>query len=177
MCVRTWLLTAPRWVHRVVSGGLFAVFMTVFFGVQDDSSWVTALIGGVVSGVVFGLIMGSWSHRTARGTHAVIGALTPGERRRAARASWRGPVPAEPAVRDAAVRMIDHQLTLYLPLRALTLVVGVLMLALYVAVALTSSPWWWAVAALWAGMITLSLLAPRRLRQRRDQLTGAPAVN
>ena len=174
--MRTWLLTAPRWVHRVVSGVLFGGSTALVPGVRGDSSWPASLAGGVVAGLVFGLVMGSWSYRTARGTRAAIGDLSPRERRTAARASWRGEAPTDPAVRDAAVRMIDHQLALYLPLRAFTLVVGVLMLALYVVAAFVSSTWWWLVAPVWAGMVTLSLLAPVRLRRRRAWLTGAPVV-
>ena len=174
--VRTWLLTAPRWVHRVVSGVLFGSSTVVCCAVQEGCSWVAALLGGAVGGVLFGLVMGSWSHRTASGTHAVVAGLTPAERRTAARVSWRGPAPEDVAVRAGAVRMIDHQLALYLPLRAFTLVVGVLMRALYVVAAFVSSTWWWLVAPVWAGMVTLSLLAPVRLRRRRAWLTGAPVV-
>jgi Flp pilus assembly protein TadB len=175
--VRTWLLTAPRWVHRAVSGVLFGGFMTVFLGLEDGGSWPAAVLGGVVGGLLFGLVMGSWSHRTARGTRAAIGELGPRERRIAARASWRGDVPADPDVCRAAVRMIDHQLALYLPLRTFTLVVGALFLAGYVVAAVLSSPWWWAAAAFWAGMLALSLLAPGRLRRRRALLTGTPALS
>ncbi|QXG77692.1 hypothetical protein KUM42_09440 [Modestobacter sp. L9-4] len=175
--MRTWLLTAPRWVHRVASGVLFGGLTAVFYGLEDDHSWTAALVGGVAGGVLFGLVMGSWSYRTARGTHAVVAGLTPAQRRTAARVSWHGPAPHDPAVRAAAVRMIDHQLALYLPLRAFTLIVGVLMLALYVMAALVSSPWWWLVVPVWVGMITLSLLAPARLRRRRALLTGAPALS
>ncbi|MFQ1002207.1 hypothetical protein [Modestobacter sp. SSW1-42] len=175
--MRTWLLTAPRWVHRVVSGVLFGGLMTVFHGVQDGNSWTAAVLAGLVAGTFFGLVMGSWSYRTARGTQAAIGELSPRERRAAARASWRGDVPGDPAVRGAAVRMIDHQLALYLPLRAFTVVVGVLLLAGYVVAALVSSPWWALAAVCWAGMVALSLLAPRRLRRRRALLTGAPALS
>ena len=174
--MRTWLLTAPRWVHQVTSGVLFAVVWTGISLAEDhDAPWAT--VGGVVAGVLFGLLMGAWSHRTAQGTRVAIGELTPHERRVAARAGWRGDVPADPAVRAAAVRMIDHQLALYLPLRAFTLVVGAVFLAGYVLAALISSPWWWLAAAFWAGMLALSLLAPSRLRRRRALLTGAPAVS
>ena len=175
--MRTWLLTAPRWVHQVTSGVLFAVVWTAIWLVEDDDAPWAALVGGVVAGALFGLLMGAWSHRTAQGTRAAIGELTPRERRAAARASWRGDVPADPGVRAAAVRMVDHQLALYLPLRAFTLVVGAVFLAGYVLAALISSPWWWLAAAFWAGMLALSLLAPSRLRRRRALLTGAPAIS
>ena len=175
--MRTWLLTAPRWVHRVVSGVLFGGSTALVPGVRGDSSWPASLAGGVVAGLVFGLVMGSWSYRTARGTRTAIGDLSPRERRTAARASWRGAAPTDPAVRDAAVRMVDHQLALYLPLRAFTLLVGALFLVGYVVAAVVSAPGWWLAAAFWAGMVALSLLAPGRLRRRRAMLAGSPAVS
>jgi hypothetical protein len=169
MLMREWLTAQPRWVLSLVMGLSFAVLMTLQ-GPLRGNSWGEAALTGVISGALFGPLMGPYLHRLYRRQTDAVGALDPGTQRAAARAIRRGPVPMDPQVRAAAVRVIDYQLAEMRRRRWLSVVGFVLFMVLSTTLAITQSPWWWLAVAFWVAMAGMALVLPRRLQRRRAQL-------
>ncbi len=170
--MRAWLTAQPVWVLSVVTGLPFAAIMSVLNGLQGDG-WATAVITGVLGGVVFGALMGPFFRRMVRRQDEALGVVDPGVERAAVRALRRGPVPVDPQVRAAAVRLIDHQLAETARRRWLSVVALVAFVALSATLALTQSSWWWLAVGFWLALAALTVQVPRRLQKRRTQLLTA----
>ena len=169
--MRLWLLTAPRWVLVLVNGGLFAAFWIVWSHVVQERAWTESLITALLTGAVFGAFMGPYTHRLNEGLRAAVGTLT----REVRRAGWRGPAPADPEVRAAALRLVDHQQGEWQRRRTLNLTLFCVMTVLYAALAVTWSPWFWLASGFFAGMLVFSLAMDRWMSRRRQVLRGEPA--
>lgn len=105
------------------------------------------------------------SHRSA------VADFSPEIVRTARRFVWRGAIPEDPLVRAATVRLIDHLLVQNRRWGTFALVVCALATVLYVALAVSSgSPWWWAAAAGFAGMLGFGVFGPRWLKRRADRM-------
>jgi MFS family permease len=172
--VREHLLRAPWWVHSLMSGVPFGVVMALLERLRDDEPWGAAVSGGVPGGVLFGAVMGPFLQRQAARTLAATGPMAPWIRRAATRAAWRGPVPADPEVRAAALRVVDHQLAEWQRRRTFLVGTYAFFTGLCVVLALTSSAWWWLAALGFGGMLGVSVLMPGWLRRRRTLLQAAP---
>ncbi|ADB31146.1 hypothetical protein Kfla_2061 [Kribbella flavida DSM 17836] len=60
---------APWWVLALVSGGWFWIFMAVTSGLSPSYGWPAAILGGLVGGVVFGVLVATsviWTRRRRR---------------------------------------------------------------------------------------------------------------
>jgi hypothetical protein len=137
--MRSWWFNAPQWVLSLVMGGLFALFGGLYTWGQDGNP-VLALIAGLAGGLVFGLIMGRLLYRQFA---ALRHAMGPGSRealQTTARGAWRGPLPEDPAAREAALRLARYQLGELRRRRTVTYAVFAVALALETWLALTSSP-------------------------------------
>ncbi|MGX5653759.1 hypothetical protein ACWKWC_03200 [Geodermatophilus nigrescens] len=99
-----------------------------------------------------------------------MGTLDPETQRAAARAIRRGPVPADPQVRAAAVRVIDHQVAEMRSRRWLSIGGFVLFMVLSTTLAISQSSWWWLAVAFWVAMAGMAMVRPRRLQRLRAQL-------
>lgn len=172
--VRTWLLNAPRWALGLVSGLAFAVPWTLASWLLQGLAWESALVGGVVAGVVFGALMGRVQHRRNADRRRAIGGLSADQARQAQRAARRGPVPGDPAVRVAAEEIVSAQLAEFEGQRwwAPAFFGGLAVLAGVLAV--VEGPWWWLGVLLFGAFLLEHLRMRRRLQRRLAELRTAP---
>jgi hypothetical protein len=164
------------WVSAPVNGLVFALAMAGGHLLFDATSWSSALVRGGMGGLVFGALMAPVLYRQRRRLLAATAGLPEGQIASAARASIRGPVPADPLVRAAAARLSAQQGALLERQRLWgTPFFGVLT-AVTVWLAVTDSPIWWAALPVFGVLLWFQLLGPRRFR-RRAQLLGASATS
>jgi hypothetical protein len=168
------LLNAPTWVLVVVNGVPFGVVMGLWWFLVEGSSATTAVVGGAVAGLAFGAVLGPVQRRQARQAEASLGALTDRRDRNAAlRATWRGPVPDDPAIRSAAAELADEQHARLHRQRLWAPAVYATLTGLSAWLAVTGSPWWWCAVAFWIAAAVGTVLLRRRLGRRAELLRSA----
>lgn len=168
--VRAYLLGAPRWLLGLIQGLFFGVGMTVFSLVTTDRHWAGAVIGGLFGGVVFGLVMAPIAYRQNKGVREASGLTSPDDQRAALRAAVRGPVPSNPHIREAALRIAAQQRQEVLSKRLFSIVTFVAIGALNIFLAVTESPWWWFSVILFASLLSWQLWLPGHLARREPRL-------
>ncbi|MRJ76615.1 hypothetical protein GEV29_08715 [Aeromicrobium sp. SMF47] len=111
--MRSRLFLAPWPVQAFVSGVFFAAVVAVGVLVDDPQDWDGALLIGVIGGLVFGPLCGWGGVRAqTRWRRAAGSDLSDAELLVVHRAEAKGPVPADPRLRLAAVRAARHSLEL-----------------------------------------------------------------
>lgn len=166
------------WVQAMLLGVVFGVVMGLFAAHQSRGSGVAAgLVTGSIGGVLFGLVMGWVTRRQLvardRRTAAVTAGLTAERRTQALRASRRGPVPDDPAIRAAAAGLTRDQLEQSISYRSKNIAIfGVIGLLELVVLALTSSRWYWPAVLMFAAVIVTQWRQPQALR--RQACTAQP---
>jgi hypothetical protein len=107
--MRAYLNTAPRWILSLVYGLPFGAVMAIGI-VADNSSGAGEIVAfGLVAGVVFGICLTFATEKQRREIRAVIGDVPASELGTVFRAARRGPVPADPEIRAAALRLATHE--------------------------------------------------------------------
>jgi hypothetical protein len=114
----TRILLKPFWVRALASAGVLAIVEVADWcarGLPADPhesslSWLFTLVGRVVALAIFGVLVAAFTS-TSNGilTNALTG-LDPAQRSAAVAASFRGPVPVDAPVRDAAIRVAWRRL-------------------------------------------------------------------
>lgn len=170
--MRTRLLDAPWWVLGLVSGIPFGAVMAVT-SLLDGGSVGSAVVSAIVSGVIFGALMGVFQARMNRRAREAVGDVSADRAAVVHRSAVRGPVPDDPEVRGAAVRLVAHQLEQSRRNLVWSMVVfgAFLLLSVWLAVT-SSSPWWWGGVVFWCAFIGFSLWVPARLGRRLALLRG-----
>lgn len=163
------LSDVPWWAWSLVYSATFAA-VRVGVALLDTPGTMERVLLAVGGGLVAGALAGPFLARMNRRAGEAMGPLTPEEERQAARATMRGPVPADPRVREAAERLAEFRRAQNVRGRPVTTTVfGLSVLGcLYAAVSWTPL---WAVAAL--PLMTLagySFWLPAYLEQRIDLL-------
>lgn len=158
------------WVRVLTSGVPFGVLMGLFAAHRHGSDVVDGLITGTVSGVLFGWFM-SWATRRQevareQRTAAFTGRLILEHRALAVRASRRGPVPDDPAIRAAAAALTRDQLGQSISQRSKNIAIFGVIGLLELVLALTSSRWYWLAVLMFAALIVAQLRQPQALRRR-----------
>jgi Flp pilus assembly protein TadB len=126
-----------------------------------------AVLGGLVGGIFFGAVMAFSIDKRRRAMGAAVGDLPTGGAKAARRAADRGPIPTDPEIRAAAVRIATQQLDLLRPvLRRRFIVAMVLLLTFSVVGAVIESPWYLLYALVPALLLTSQWYLPRRIRRR-----------
>lgn len=154
----------------MLAGVPFATAVTVFSHHEHPGSWPRDIIGGLVAGIFFGVVMGRWAIGMIRAGSEAAGDLPARDLKTAQRAAQRGPVPLDPDIRRAAARLADHNLKQSLRVRWLGPIPFTFMTADYVWLAVGGTPWWWAAAAASAALAVAYLIWPSRLRRRSEVL-------
>jgi hypothetical protein len=172
--MRDRLLNAPWWVLSLVSGASFGLLWTVWRRLVEGDSWSAALVQGTLLGIFFGAVMGPVTHRQNRGLREAAAHSPEGLSRRVRRAAFRGPVPADPAVRDAARRVVVAQLRPLDGQRWWGPLFFVFVAALGVALGLSDSPWWFVPVPFWIAAAWGHVLLRRHLHRRAALLNTAP---
>lgn len=164
--VRAYLATAPVWVQSVIAGVLFGGCMTIWQAFRGNGSWPLWILLGVLAGVFFGAFIGRMIKRDFGGSRTELAALPLDQRRAAMRAAARGPAPADAKVRRAALRQAEAARRLLQRRWRFNLVVFSVAVVGYAALALTTTPWWWAAFAMFAALLAGQFASRRRLDRR-----------
>lgn len=164
--MRNFLVSAPGWLYAVVTGMLFGIPMIFVFGIGDGRT-VFAIAYGVVSGILFGAGM-AFATRKQRHEARVATASVPEANRSAAhRAVWRGPAPADPTIRAAALRLAEQQLRSTLRSRTAGVIIFTLGLGLAIANLFREPDWHdFLMPPLFALLLLGHWYWPKRLRSR-----------
>lgn len=160
--------TAPAWWRvlefTLLFGAVYAVGAVVMDSDEPAGSVVwTGLVGGLVSGVLFGAQSAGARQRFVR---ALPAGTTPAQVRAAVRASRRGPVPRDPVVRVVTTVLLRQRAAGVLSSRRSSAVVGAVGTVVAVVLAVTSGPGWWLLAAVFLYALVEAFWAPRRLTAR-----------
>jgi hypothetical protein len=175
------LKDAPAWQFGVCCGVLFGVLFGLGLRYLMDETWTAALVSAALGAPFFGLSMALVRRRERQlmgGFRAMN--LTARQQRAAQRASWRGPVPDDPAVRAAAAEFARVQLRRlgarwFRVLAAGLFVVEMLSLVLNVLDGdVLDGDRWTRIVVPAAGAVLFGsfLLWPRRLHQRLKALSS-----
>ncbi|MFI5706661.1 hypothetical protein [Kribbella sp. NPDC051620] len=166
-----WLFLLLNWVSVTV---LLFIALTIQFAVRPvdlDPSATWKLLIAAVSGLLIAAPL-TWSLKQRwRLQDRAMGDAPVDVRRAAAKAAWKGPVPADPEVRAAALRLAEEHLAKTRKARVLVFVGVGLVLISAVASAVTGSPWRLLFVALYVPLLVTVLRAPGRLRRRIAQLS------
>lgn len=175
-------LNIKPWVAGAVAGLGFGGIFGVITGIGNPHDWPFTVGLGLVTGLLLAVTMAfsmrNWQRRLA----PAVEGLSPEARKAAYRAAGRGPAPAEPEVRAAALEIAEQQLARVRKVQILLVIAtvcGVLSAVLMTLDALTSGnddgqPWW----RLWPAVPVVVVLAgqlyqPRQLRRRIAVLRGS----
>jgi hypothetical protein len=163
-------MDAPRWVLATLVGLPVAVVLALMTHAREDASWTAAIVQGIAVGVVVGAVMGPFLHRQNRRTREAIGDVPDAVRRTAGRAALWGPVPADPAARQAALRIAEHSLAQVSRRRVIAWLGIVLFTVASAYLAVAQSSWWWPATAFWVALLLVSFILRPRLRRRIELL-------
>jgi hypothetical protein len=172
--MRDYMSGAPKWVVAVIAGTYFGTGMGIFIK-SDGSSWTETIIGALTLGVAFGIPAAFWFDKERRRQScAAQGDLPTDKLKSAHRAAERGPIPEDPEVRAAALRIATHHLQ-QLPHAPRLVAIGspVLFLIITVIGSVTDSPWYLIIAVVPVFILIGQVSLPRRT-PRRIELLSAP---
>ncbi|GAA3578777.1 hypothetical protein [Kribbella ginsengisoli] len=164
---------APAWVICLLTGVPFGAYMGALSR-NDGSSLRSAVISGAAVGLAFGIAMAfAWRKRLLPLVQAVGPEASRADQRAAGRALRRGPVPADPEVRAAAIRLANRQLELLRLGRTRSLIILSLLLVVSVIGLFADPGSFWHIPLVVAIplLIAYQILRPRMLRARLEELT------
>lgn len=122
--LRRRMLGAPWWAWIPAYGIPFGLLTTFFTTTHRHHSWVGRLIEFAFAGLFFGIFMSLAQRSRLADMRAAMDEVPDGQHRSAVRASWRGPVPADPALRRSALAIAEanqRQLNKWWPISAIIL--------------------------------------------------------
>jgi hypothetical protein len=172
--VRTYLLTSPRWALGLFGGLAFAVLSAVFVRATGSTSWPAAVLRSLLTGAFFGVIVSFTLNRQRRQLRAAAGDLPADQLTTAYRAAARGPVPADPQIRAAAVRIAQSRLATVRRVRVLMSLAAAFMLATAVVNALAGNLWL-SILSVTSVVVWGSELYQLRRLPRRVEALSCPA--
>jgi hypothetical protein len=169
--MRDYMSGAPKWVVAVIAGTFFGTGVGIFIK-SDGSSWTETIIGALVLGVAFGIPAAFWFDKERRESCAAEGDLPTDKLKSAHRAAERGPIPEDPEVRAAALRIATHHLQQiqYAP-RLVAIGWPVLLLIITVIGSVTDSPWHLIFAVVPVFILVGQVSLPTRTRRRIELLS------
>jgi hypothetical protein len=163
----------PVWAVGVIEGIYFGVIMGFFYGAQDHH-WKTAAASGLLAGVFFGITMGFTIDRQ-RDKISDIAQPVPNEKFEAAyRASLKGPIPIDPEIYAASVRLVRYRLQRIQRTRRWNAPIFGFFILLGVYLVITSGAVWWLAVAVFTLMVPLTYWRARQTRLR-GQVLGTTA--
>lgn len=149
--------------------GLIGAVGIGLFVRTDGASWVETGGFAAVGGAMLGFAMWRFEPRIRRELEEVGGDLPAEKLELAHRAARRGPVPSDPEVRAAALRIASHQLgssTTWIPGPRLRTAMGALMAINAVGSGVSGSFWALIYGTSAALLLYSGLYYPRQLRSR-----------
>lgn len=169
--MRLRLALSPWWLQGLVYGSFFGAAMAAFM-VFRTAAWLPALGGGLVGGVLFGLIMGRSMSKLNKVLLRGLDDFSPADQRTILRGSWRGPVPTDPQLREAARELLQRRRDNMIATRRSSVIIFAAAILLYVVLAVTQTWLWWFGAALFLVFLVLTLTTVPRMDGRLALLTG-----
>jgi hypothetical protein len=141
----------------------------------DGASTEFAVVGGVISGLLFGVAMTLFFRRVEHLTKQALGETPSDVRGAAYRALRHGArVPTDPEVRVAAIKLAEHQLAMFLRWRIAALLLWGFLLALNVFLLTREvSLWRIVLVVVYLLLIGQQFYRPRFLRSRIELLKTA----
>jgi Flp pilus assembly protein TadB len=171
--VRSFRSNRPKWLDALLFGVPFGIAMG-FTAKADGASWLGAGFMAT-SGMPFGFFMAWWASGWPREADQPESDLTTDDLQLARRTALRGPVPADPKIQAAAIRIATHHLAQAMAHRKFMILVGGVMLIATVGAASTGSLW----AVLFAFSAGTTFYhhgyRPRQLKRRTEVLRAADA--
>jgi hypothetical protein len=159
----------PVWAVGIIEGIYFGVIMGFFDGSQDHD-WKAAAASGLFAGVFFGVAMGFTIDRQ-RDKIRDIAQPVPNEKFEAAyRASLKGPIPKDPEIYAASVRLLRYRLQRIQRTRRWNAPIFGLFILLGVYLVITSGAVWWLAVAVFTLMVPLTYWRARQTRLRCEVL-------
>lgn len=172
--MRAYLLTAPVWVRSLLMGALFGISFGIFAAVDPDfeDGWRAVLLVGLVSGALFGTLMGFAQGRQLRATRAILVDLSRAQQTAAIRAARRGGAPDDRAVRRAALELSQDSHRALQRAWPWPVVLPAGWVVLSVGFAFARSPWWW-LAVIVFGTSAVSVVRTRGRLERQLHLLSS----
>jgi hypothetical protein len=145
----TRIVLKPFWARALVTSGVGAILNAVDwsdrgFAADPYESWLFTLAGHLAGAVIFGLLVAAFTTNSHHAYTHALASLDPTQRSAAVDASFRGPVPVDAPVREAAIRVGQRRLQSALFWRTIWLVLsgwGVLAIVLLVGEWLARGTW------------------------------------
>ncbi|WP_353649468.1 hypothetical protein ABLG96_00415 [Nakamurella sp. A5-74] len=162
-----------RWVAARM-GVMFGILMGAFGLVMGENSLAQAGILGTFTALAFGFGMYWILKRQRRIATQRLGPLAELLDRKTVRDAVRGPVAADEAERADQLQIVELQISELKRTSVSSSIVLVAGLVLEVALAITTSAWFWLAASVFAALAGLVPLSAKRLRRRREVLIAAP---
>jgi hypothetical protein len=161
--MRARLAVLPTWLLIALNTVLYA---TTLFALTTDlrqADFPRSLIAVVVAAGAFGLIVGIASHRRRQSPRALVAGMTRAQKRTVLAAAAGGPVPDDPALREAAAALVQDRIGELDRGRGLTFAVfaGAAAVSLVAAIA---NPWYLVVTAAGVAAVVDTWREPARLR-------------
>ena len=163
--MRLRLAMSPWWVQGLVYGSFFGAAMTVF-AIFRTGAWLPSLLGGLVGGALFGLVMGRSMAKLNLVLLRGLEGFSRADQRAIVRGSWRGPIPSDPRQREAAAVLLRGRRDNLLATRRWSIIVFGAAIVLYVVLAVTQTWLWWFGAALFLVFLVLTLTSVSRMDRR-----------
>jgi ABC-type transport system involved in cytochrome c biogenesis permease component len=164
--VNAWLMRASWRQLSIVMAALICPFFVLLFRLGGDESWAAALIMGVGVAVVCGPVLGYLTAHEMQKSMAASGPLTEDDRVLVERATRRGPVPEDGALREAALRVTEDRLLVLRQTRAGALAFASVLVLVTGFFAIAQSAWWWIAVVACAALLVLVVIGPARLQRR-----------
>jgi hypothetical protein len=168
--VRAYLNTAPRWILWLLYGVPFGAVMSIGTAWDDWSDPLETILFGLVVGLPYGVFATFATEHPRREVLALIGEVPRDELSTVFRAARRGPVPADPELRAASLRLNRHDAARARLGAWTTLPFAVLMIAAAVFKP-DGRPVWSVLAVLVLAGVGYQWISSRRLDQRAELLT------
>jgi Flp pilus assembly protein TadB len=177
------LLLTPWWVRTLIATVILSACMFAGSAIAWSDDGVGLPVGGVVL-IALGCLAVGALIGTALGRQrdlyrdALAVTSSSAERSEAINAVWRGPIPVNLRVREAALRLAQIQLDLHSKNRSMVLVVYPLLAVFSLFLTVTAlvehqlgrALWNAAIAALWAYASVWTLLMEKRISNRVEKL-------
>ncbi|TKV55959.1 hypothetical protein FDO65_21685 [Nakamurella flava] len=152
-------------IFGLVIGGIF---------LASSGGQVWAAVGvAILAGGLFGLAVDYNLHRQRRAAVAALGPAGETLNRSDVHDALSGPVAKDPSARQQQLKIVDLQIAEAGRAGRRTIIVFGLLLFAEVVLAITSTPWFWVAAALFAVLLVATPIQQARLRRRRAELAAA----
>lgn len=163
--MRERLNTTPTWALLLILW-LFWTVITFVMGViaVRDLLWTSVFAVGI--GLITAAALTFAIKIRLRWENRALGDVSKDVRRQALRAAWKGPVPADPEVRAAAISVAQEQLRQARRARPILIIVAACGLVAAVGSAVVGSAWQLLTAAPHLFLLAAFFLSPKRLHNR-----------